>query len=123
MDNVKFKAAIKRVRFLYPDEFHWPLSVPDYVYRAMFGEKNYRNRLVIAVFCFINGIHIQHMIRILLDLPHRFASQFNIKLPNSQQIRQITDLWKDFEEGKYLDKYYGFDVHRNIVVYLNGLPK
>lgn len=90
-------------------------KVPNFIIDAFFGNINYKDRLFIATFCFLNGISSDRMEEILKRTHYHSIDPI--------KIAKLVYLHNDFRLGKYLDKYYSYNVIKGLVMYLNGTVK
>lgn len=84
-------------------------NVPDHIVDAFFGSCSYKNRLIVATFGFLNGIHVEQL--------------FNLarwKDTRESERRKLRALYQDFEKPRYMNNYYSYDVHHRLVMFLNG---
>lgn len=84
-------------------------EVPDFIVDAFFGSCTYKNRLLTAVFGYVNGLSVDQ----LLSLNH-WNDMKEI------EMEKIKKLYDSFEGPRYQQEYYSYNVHQKLVVFLNG---
>lgn len=84
-------------------------NVPDHIVDAFFGSCTYKNRLIVATFGFLNGVDVEQSIA----MTHWKDTR------NDERMKMIA-LYKDFEKPRYMENYYSYNVHRKLVMFLNG---
>lgn len=84
-------------------------DVPKFIIESFFGKCQYKTRLIVSTFCFLNGISMDQ----LLELVHWSDT-------SKQDESKIRHLYCYFELDRYKEKYYSYNVHRRMVMYLNG---
>ena len=89
-------------------------KVPSFIIDAFFSEMSYKDTLKVCTFCFLNGISTEQMDELLLKINSNYKG---IKR------HHIHSLFKDFQQRKYVHKYYFYCTIRNVVSYLDGQIK
>ncbi len=84
-------------------------SVPDHIIDSFFGSCSYKNRLIVATFGFLNGIHIEQLLQLV-----RWRDM------KENERRKMIALYDDFEKSHYQTNYYSYSVHYKSVMFLNG---
>lgn len=84
-------------------------TVPDHIVDGFYGSCNYKNRLIVLTFGFLNGLHIEQLFELI---------QWK-DVTRSDQNKMIA-LYNDFEKPRYKTNYYSYNVHHKLVMYLNG---
>jgi len=75
---------------------------------------NYRNRLLVASFCYCNGVNFQ----LLKDF---LIARSQIQPRQIYEIEKLYDYWDDNDEARA--RYYAYDVTVKEFTYLNGKIK
>lgn len=84
-------------------------NVPDFIVDAFFGDCTYVKRLIVSTFSFLNGLSLYQ----LMTLP--FWKDFTDVDKN-----KIEALYRDLQRPAYQQKYYSYNVHYGLVMFLNG---
>lgn len=84
-------------------------EVPEFIVNAFFGMCNYKNRLLVATFSYLNGISMDQLFELV--------QWTDISKNDKEKIRRLYDY---FELDRYKDNYYSYNVHTRSVMYLNG---
>lgn len=83
--------------------------VPDFIVDAFFGDCTYLKRLIVCSFSYLNGISKYQLLQLI---------RWKDFSQNDQH--KIEKLLLDLERPEYQAKYYSFNVHHGLVMYLNG---
>lgn len=84
-------------------------SVPDFIVDAFFGSCTYKNRLIVTTFGYLNGIYVDDLLKLTKWTDTTEAEKSKVKR-----------LYLDYETPRYRENYYSFNVHNQLVMYLNG---
>lgn len=84
-------------------------NVPDFIVDSFFGDCTHKNRLLVCVFSYLNGISKYQLFQLIR------WKDFNQKNRN-----KIEMLLLDLERPEYQAKYYSYNVHHGMVMFLNG---
>ncbi len=87
-------------------------NVPDFIVDSFFGECNYKKRLIVCTFAFLNGISLYQLLLLV-----RWKQLSNL------HKNKIVILLEDFSKTKYQEKFYSYNIHHGLVMYLNGNVK
>lgn len=83
-------------------------KVPDFIVDSFFGECNYYKRLIVCSFSILNGISFFQL------------TLLQWKQLSNLQKKQMKALLADFHKPHYQAKYYSYNVHHGLVMFLNG---
>lgn len=84
-------------------------NVPEHIVDAFFGSCSYKNRLIVLTFAYLNGLHVD---QVFLLVQWKDISQ--------SERNKMFALYKDFEKPQYKNNYYSYNVHHQLVMFLNG---
>ena len=84
-------------------------DVPAFIVHSFFGKCDYKNRLLVLTFCYLNDIAIDQIFDLI---------QWNECSKKDKD--KIRHLYSYFELDRYREKYYSYNVQRRMVMYLNG---
>ncbi len=84
-------------------------DVPEFIIQSFFGKCTYKSRLLVSTFCYLNGISMDQLFELV---------QWSDT--SKQDESKIRHLYYCFELDRYKEKYYSYNVHRRMVMYLNG---
>lgn len=84
-------------------------NVPDFIVDSFFGGCTYKKRLIVSTFCYLNGFSIEQLLTLV---------RWNdVKKEDRNKIRS---LYGYFEIPRYKEKYYSYNIHFQMVMFLNG---
>lgn len=84
-------------------------NVPDFIINSFFGKCDYKNRLLVSTFSYLNGISIEQMFDLIQWTDTKKTDKDKLRL-----------LYSYYETDQYRQKYHSFNVHLGVVMYLNG---
>jgi len=84
-------------------------NVPHFIADAFFGQCTYNKRLIACTFCYLNGLSPYQLFQL-----HRWSDFKKV------DHNKIEALLRDFEQPAYQAKYYSYNVHHGLVMFLNG---
>lgn len=84
-------------------------DVPDFVVDAFFGDCTYLKRLIVCSFSYLNGISQYQLLQLV-----------RWKDFNQSDEKKVERLLLDLSRPEYQAKYYSYNVHHGMVMYLNG---
>lgn len=84
-------------------------EVPDFIVDSFFGSCTYKNRLITTTFGYVNGISIDQLLGLC-----RWKDTKNAEKEKMKQ------LYKTFDGTRYQQTYYSYNVHKKLVMFLNG---
>lgn len=84
--------------------------VPDFIINSFFGSCNYKNRLHVSTFCYVNGINFEGLLKLI--------HWNDVRDCEIQKVKSLMTV--DYEKDQYRQKYYSYCTRRKLVVYLNG---
>ncbi len=85
-------------------------NVPQFIIDSFFGKCNYKNRLLVSTFCYLNGIAIDQLFELV--------QWTDTSKQDKEKIRH--HFYTYFKLERYQQQYYSFNVHHGSVMYLNG---
>lgn len=109
INNNKRAARKRRLNFFAIEDFS---NVPDFIVDAFFDQCDYRKRLHVSTFCFLNGISYEDALR-LIHWPKDADTQKNFE----KVYRLMTC---DYFKKHYQQNYYSYSVKRGLNLYLDG---
>lgn len=92
-------------------------AMPDYIISCLTQRPIYPRRVKLVSFFWYNGITYNDFER-LLSLAHRTPGR--VHQLNVQQQRQMFDLWTNFDNGLYVDRYFTWSIYNDRYEFLNG---
>lgn len=98
-----------RKRFLNRFDITSFQSVPDHIVDAFYGACDYKNRLIVLTFGYLNGLHIDQVFQLI-----------QWKDVTQTDRNKMVALYKDFEKERYQMNYYSYNVHHKLVMFLDG---
>lgn len=84
-------------------------DVPEFIVNSFFGKCTYKNRLLVSTFCYLNGIAFDQLLELI---------QWTDTTKKDRE--KIRHLYSYFEMDHYKQNYYSYNVHRKMVMNLNG---
>lgn len=84
-------------------------NVPHFIVDSFFGECSYYKRMIVCAFSYLNGISF-FQLKLLIRWK-RFLNKHE---------KQMEALLTDFQKPHYQEKYYSYNVHYGLVMFLNG---
>ena len=84
-------------------------TVPNFIINSFFGSCTYKSRLITTTFAVLNGISIDGFFDLIR------WSDFS-----DREKAKVIALFLDYEKPHYRNRYYSYNVHYKLVMYLNG---
>lgn len=84
-------------------------GVPNFIINSFFGQCNYKNRLITCTFAYLNGIDAEQLLAMVFW-----------KDIKKQDEAKVKKLYIYFEKPEYQARYYSYNVHTKLVMFLNG---
>lgn len=84
-------------------------EVPGFIIDSFFGSCTYKKRLIAGTFGYVNGISIEQLLVLC-----RWNDTKKV------EVVKMKNLYTMFEATRDQPKYYSYNVHEKLVIFLNG---